>query len=501
MKNRIIGVIFFINLIILIGCAQKDENNGIFQTRTPESEGVSSKAILEFINAVERERKDDLNGIIIVRNGKKIAEGYWAPYNADSPHMLFSLSKSFTSSAIGIAQDEGLLSINDLVISFFPDDTPDSISVNLRAMRIRDLLRMNTGHDQDVTGRMRLSNQSWVQNFLSQPVEHKPGTRFVYNSAATYMLSAIIQKATGETLLQYLTPRLFDPLGITNPSWEVSPEGINTGGWGLKIRTKDIASFGQLYLQKGKWEGKKIISEKWVDEATSLQTSNGSNPDSDWDQGYGYQFWRCRHNVYRGDGAFGQYCIVMPQFDAVIAINSGTNDMQAILNLIWDHLLPAFKDKAIPADEVNYLSLKDKLSGLFISTVTGEETSPITDAVSRKTYSMEMNETGIESLSFTLAGEDKSITFTSKDESLKIPVGFGSVKKGEMLLPRYGKQPVASSGAWVSDNNYQVKMCYYETPFIVTFNFIFNDNDLIVNADMNVSMGNGRFLELKGKAN
>ena len=138
------------------------------------------------------------------------------------------------------------------------------------------------------------------------------------------MLSAIVQKATGKTVLDYLRPRLFEPLGIENPTWETSPQGISLGGYGLSIRTEDIARFGQLYLQKGKWQGKQLVPAAWVEAATARQTSNGSNPKSDWDQGYGYQFWRCRHGAYRGDGAFGQFCIVMPEQDAVVAITSGT---------------------------------------------------------------------------------------------------------------------------------------------------------------------------------
>ena len=499
MIKKLIGILFFTLSIILNGCVSPDKDGRSIGLINPESQGISSKAILEFLEAAERERRDDLHGIIILRHGQKIAEGYWAPYNAESPHMLFSLSKSFTSSAIGIAQDEGLLSIYDPVISYFPKEMPDSVSINLKAMRIKDLLRMTTGHDRDATGRMQSGGESWTSNFLSLEVEHLPGTHFVYNTAATYMLSAIVQKASGETLLQYLKPRLFDPLDIINPTWEVSPEGFNTGGYGLKVRTRDIVSFGQLYLQKGNWNGKQLISEAWIDEATSLQTSNGSNPDSDWNQGYGYQFWRCRHNLYRGDGAFGQYCIVMPQYDAVVAINSGTNDMQAIMDLVWDHILPAFKDEALPADEESYNALKEKLSGLSISTVEGENASSLAESVSNQPYVMKSNETGIVSIKFDLTSEDKSITFTSKDESLKIPVGYGSVKQGEMLIPRYGKQVVASSGAWISESNYRVKMCYYETPFIITFDFIFGDKILTMNADMNVSMANRRFLELTGE--
>ena len=160
------------------------------------------------------------------------------------------------------------------------------------------------------------------------------------------MLSAIVQKATGMTVLDYLRPRLFEPLGIEHPTWETSPQGISAGGFGLSIRTEDIARFGQLYLQKGNWQGKQLVPAAWVEAATARQTSNGSNPKSDWDQGYGYQFWRCRHGAYRGDGAFGQYCIVLPEQDAVIAITSGVKDMQAVLNLVWDKLLPAMKPVA-----------------------------------------------------------------------------------------------------------------------------------------------------------
>src|SRR5262249_17904140 len=157
----------------------------------------------------------------------------------------------------------------------------------------------------------------------------------------TYMLSAIVQKTAGLTVLDYLRPRLFEPLGIEDPTWGTSPQGVSLGGYGLSIRTEDIARFGQLYLQKGEWQGRQLLPTTRVQAATSRQVSNGSSPQSDWDQGYGYQFWRCRHGAFRGDGAFGQYCLVMPEQDAVLAITSGVKDMQAVLNLVWDKLLPA----------------------------------------------------------------------------------------------------------------------------------------------------------------
>src|SRR5208337_1845118 len=174
------------------------------------------------------------------------------------------------------------------------------------------------------------------------------------------------------TVLDYLRPRLFEPLGIEHPTWETSPQGISAGGFGLSIRTEDIARFGQLYLQRGKWQGKQLVPEAWVEAATARQTSNGSNPQSDWDQGYGYQFWRCRHGAYRGDGAFGQYCIVLPEKDAVIAITGGFKDMQGVMNLIWDELAPGLKPSPLAANEEASGKLEKKLKSLSLRVPEGK---------------------------------------------------------------------------------------------------------------------------------
>ncbi len=311
------------------------------QHGSPERHGIASSAILGFVEAVEQQIHD-LHSFMLLRHGSVLAEGWWSPYAPERPHMLFSLSKSFTSSAIGLAVMEGRLSVDDRVLSFFPDETPAQVSENLAAMTIHHLLSMSTGHAEDTTSYLfKAQGESWVKTFLALPVEYEPGTHFLYNTGATYMLSAIIQKVTGEKLLDYLTPRLLEPLGIEGAEWEESPQGINTGGFGLSVKTEDIAKFGQLYLQKGLWHGNRILSESWIATATSSQISNGDDANSDWAQGYCYQFWRCRHNAYRGDGAFGQFCVVMPEQDAVLAITSGLDDMQAVLNLVWEHLLPA----------------------------------------------------------------------------------------------------------------------------------------------------------------
>lgn len=494
-----VSTFLFIILPLLSGCITSEKNrqdDGDVHS-TPEAEGISSRAILDFVKALGEEQTGAIHSMMLRRHGKIVAEGWWAPYNAGSPHMLYSLSKSFTSTAIGMAQDEGLLSIDDPVISFFPDETPKEPSDNLRAMRIRDLLRMNSGHQTNTSGRMR-EGETWAAGFLALDVPYKPGTHFLYNTGATYMLSAIIQKVTGMTLLEYLQPRLFEPLGIAHPTWESDPEGINVGGWGLSITTGDISRFGQLYLQKGNWNGMQLVSGDWIEEATSLQTANGSDPESDWEQGYGYQFWRCRHHCYRGDGAFGQFCIVMPDQDAVLAITSGSSDMQAILNIVWDHLLPGMKDKKLPPDEKGLGLLSEKLKGLALSTVRGDEHSAMASAVTGKIYSIRPNNLGIKSISFNFESVPHVVTIGDEKGEHAFKVGYQTMETGSMAIGRLVSTKIAVSGAWTSPGQYQVKIIYYETPHQVTCTFGFEDDKLVWDTKMNVSLGPTEPEQLKG---
>jgi CubicO group peptidase (beta-lactamase class C family) len=338
-----------------LGQEARSQNDTLSLPRSaPEAQGVDSSKLLEFIDKASRE-VNSMHSFVLVRHGKVVAEAWWKPEAADKPHVLWSLSKSFTSTAVGLAVAEGKLSIDDPVLKFFPDEAPSEPTANLKAMRVRDLLTMSTGHQDEV----KLQTESnWVKAFLAHPVPHKPGTHFKYNTPATFMQSAIVQKVTGKTVLEYLQPRLFGPLGIAPPKWDTNPEGISLGGYGLFLRTEDIAKFGQLYLQKGLWQGKQLVPADWIQQATAKQVSNGSDPTKDWDQGYGFQFWRCRHNAFRGDGKDGQFCVVLPELDAVIAITANTSDMQAELNVVWDGLLASFSDKPLPENKEAVAKLK-----------------------------------------------------------------------------------------------------------------------------------------------
>ena len=380
---------------------------------------------------------------------------------------------------------------------FFPAEAPDNPSDHLKSMRIRDLLRMTTGHDKGTL--RRIYNQpDWVRAFLTLEVEHKPGTHFLYNTGATYMLSAIIQKITNTTMMTYLQPRLFEPLGIVNPSWESDPQGINVGGYGLSVTTEDISKLGQLYLQEGNWNGKQLVSKEWIREATSIQTSNGSNPDSDWEQGYGYQFWRCRYNLYRGDGAFGQFCIVMPEQDAVVAITSGTPDMASVMQLVWKQIMPALQEKPLPPDKESWKMLQEKLSMLSIRPVQGLKISPEAPNISGKMYVLDSNDLDINSISFDFQSSPITITINSGGQNQKFAVGSGSIENGSMSITQLASDKIATSGAWSDSDQYVVNLIYYETPHVMRYTFDFKEDKLVWSSEWNVYFGSRKLEQLRG---
>lgn len=471
---------------------------------TPERQGISSSDIMDFVDTADRQI-DTMNSFMLIRHGHVVAEGWWGPYDAATPHILYSLSKSFTSTAVGLAIAEGKMSLDDEVLKFFPDDAPAEPSANLKAMRVRDLLRMATGNQTEAP---RTDDVPWTRTFLAHPVPFKPGSHFLYNSPGTYMLSAIVQKVTGMTVLDYLKPRLFEPLGIENPRWVASPQGISAGAYGLSLRTEDIARFGQLYLQKGKWQGKQLVPWQWVEEATARQTSNGSSPNSDWDQGYGYQFWRSRHNTYRGDGAFGQYCMIIPEFDAVVVITSGVRDMQSVMNLVWNKLLPAMKQKSLPENAVERRQLEAKLAGLVVKLPPGQPTMPLASKVSGKWFSFPQNDRGIEAVSFDFNSSTPVLNVRTTGGEIRTPIGIGSWRKTpngfasglDKFLSVPDSPLVAAGGAWSANDVFNVKLVLYQTPFYSALTFKFAGEQLLFDAEHNVAFGPRNLPQLVGQA-
>ena len=445
---------------------------------------MSAAALDSFVAALDAS-KPEIQTVMLLRHGQVVLEEEWSPYRLTDPHLLFSVSKSFTSTGVGLAIDAGLLSLDDQVISFFDaDELPETISDNLAAMKIRHLLTMTTGHSQDTVEALS-RDRRMIKVFLGLDVEHEPGTVFVYNSGATYMWSAFVQRLTGEQLLDYLRPRLFEPLGATEASWQVSTEGVTVGGWGLSINTESLACFGQLVLQRGVWEGKQLVPAEWYEAATSKQVPNDSEENPDWKQGYGFQFWRGRHNTYRGDGAFGQFCLVFPSYDAVLIVTSATEDMQAILNTVWDHLLPALEGK-----EVTPVARPERLE-------LAPPSGPASTAGNGRTYPFANdNATGLTAVRLDPDGTG-TFTFAGLEPGATDPVDIVCAPGDWRALDTVGvlkeadpqvRQRVVSS-AYADGDKYVATIRFLETPFVLTLSCHAPTDQLTIDVTQNVSFG------------
>ena len=419
---------------------------------SPTDEGVAAKGIRAFLDAINGSRHD-LHSFMMLRHGRAIAQGWWNPYRPADNHGMYSMSKSFTSTAIGFAVAEGRLQVSDKVVSFFPDDLPARPDPRLADMTVSHLLTMSTGQDRSATG-ATIKSDNWVGNFLALPIPDAAGSVFSYNSAATYMLSAIVQRLTGERIVDYLRPRLFDPLGIEGPTWETCPRGIDTGGWGLSIRTDGLARFGQLYLQQGRWGGRQLLPASWITAATSKQIQQPINKKSnpDWIQGYGYQFWRCRHDGFRGDGAFGQFTIVLPGKDVVIAMTGESPSMQDELDLVWKHLLPAIDAETDRAED---RALRRQLAKLAVAEPEGALRSPLLDRISGRRFRAARNEYGLETVAFEPGADGLLFRFQDGVGEHVIRCGAREWQRSEAPAP-FGAPRLIAGGAPGSSANYHI---------------------------------------------
>ncbi|MFL6112421.1 MAG: serine hydrolase domain-containing protein [Catenulispora sp.] len=343
----------------------------------PSAQATDARGIIAFLDAIDAiDAIDGVAGIephslMLLRHGHVIAEGWWAPYTPDGIQHLYSLSKCFTSTAAGFACAEGLLDLDAPVISYFPELDAEITDPRSRSILIRHIASMSAGHSSEQWDRAMATDRAEpVRGFLLEPPEGIPGVTFAYSQSTTYTLAAIIQRVSGQTLTEFLRPRLFQPLGIEHAFWVQLPPGRDLGFAGLHTTTEAVARLGQLYLQCGAWEGRQLLAPEWVAKATRAQVDNGDpRSGSDWTQGYGFQFWMARHG-YRGDGAFGQFCVVLPEQDAVLALTAETEDMQAVLDAAWTHLLPAF-DSA--SSEQADAALTRRLTGLQVPFPAGKD--------------------------------------------------------------------------------------------------------------------------------
>jgi CubicO group peptidase (beta-lactamase class C family) len=463
---------------------------------TAEQQSVASQAISDFISAIEQQDLE-LHSMVLVRHGHIIADAWWSPYQEDDVHLLYSLSKSFTSSAIGLAVAEDLLSVTDKVVSFFPEKLPETVAEYTQAMQVQHLLSMASGHTEDTMAHLAES-ADWVRTFLSLAPDQAPGSVFCYNNGATFMLSAILHTLTGQSLLDYLQPRLLGPLGIEQARWQRNPEGIQLGFSGLHLRTVDIAKFGQLYLQRGQWQGQQLLSAEWVDLATQRHVDS-TNPDPairkpDWEQGYGYQFWRCRHNAYRGDGAFGQFCLVLPEQDAVLAITAGEEDMQAVLDVFWAQLLPAMQAGSLEPQPEAQEILTQQLSQLSYQPVAGARVTEQAAELDGQRYEFsEILAAGsgfprIRSLQLE-AHSDGWLLRVDAEKSHELPLGYASWAQSQTDFATPETYKLAASAAWTSNTTFLIVLRFLESPHSLTLKLTVKAGAVLLDMAWNVSFG------------
>jgi CubicO group peptidase (beta-lactamase class C family) len=438
---------------------------------TPADQRVDPAAILGLLDALDSHPGIEMHSLMLVRHGQVVAEGWWAPYTAGRPQLLYSLSKSFTSTAAAFAQAEGLLDLDDTVISHFAEFDADITDPRSRAVKLRHVAAMASGHTQEMLAEAVARDRNEpVRGFLLSPPDREPGTVFAYSQPCTYALASVIQRNAGMTLTQYLRPRLFDPLGIGPVGWHTFPPGREQGFSGLHARTEDVAKLGLLYLQRGRWQGTQLIPEAWVAEATSQQVANLDEANPDWAQGYGFQFWMSRHG-YRGDGAFGQFCVILPEHQTVVVTTAYTVNMQAILDAMWSHLLPGL-GRAVP--DADAAAAQDRLTGrlgqLALPPCPAEpapaDWAPwagapfaITDRGADGQVQPALTAVGV-----APGDAGWQLSLAEAGNALTVPVGAGAWTVSQPTDHRGDAIPVAASGGWLDGGTLRAEIIFLETP-------------------------------------
>ncbi len=441
---------------------------------SPEAAGVSSKGLNEYLDALKASGLE-IHSLVMLRGGEVVTKINFAPYDDRTPHMLFSLSKSFCSAAAGFAVAEGLLKWDDRVIDILPDKAPENPSERLKKITLESLLCMGSGlsKESDDDG----GSDDWAKFVLSCEVEYEPMTHFHYNSHGTYLVSCMVQRVTGMTVRDYLVPRLFDKLGIDKPAWDMCPMGVCSGGWGLHLSADSIARFGQCLLDHGMWQGEQVLPKGWVERATSKHISNGDDPNNDWNQGYGYQFWRTRFGRYRGDGAFGQLCVIDEKRNTVVAVTAGLNDIGKELQLMHDHLFPAIGGEMATIEQ--QAAYKARLESLAYPW-------PTDDRSARSRIGRYVKENGD---ALTIGRRDDVLTVAIELKEFgreKATYLFGRAMPVEQVQPVFapGASPLRYLGAfgW-HEGKQHLLLRTPDAPFMLRATFLYDDEGLTVESE------------------
>jgi len=404
---------------------------------------MDARSVVALLDRLD-ERSVECHSVMMVRHGRVVAEGWWAPYSPDRPQLLYSLTKSFTSIAVGFAVADGLLGLDDRVADVLDDHVPAQVSPRARALSVHHLLTMTTGHRADVLAEAwALEPADLVKGFLRVPAQDPVGTRHAYNNPTSFVLARMVERVTGRSVPDLLDERLFGPMGVEDAEWDRVASGATFGFHGLHLTTEAVAAFGELLLRHGRWRGRQLVAREWVELATrrhvqTVQTDDGWRT-ADWLQGYGYHFWMSRHG-YRADGAMGQYCLVIPEHDLVVAMTAAATDMRAPLDAVWDCLLPGVNRAGSPEDDQ---VLAGRMRRLCLPRVTGDS------GPGRAVTAVLDASGGVPALphgtSVVVDPADGGwrVSFDTGQTAFNIEVGQGTWRKSAPL-----GRPVVAAGAW-----------------------------------------------------
>lgn len=436
-----------------------------WRTSAPEEQGMDSEVLARALDFLQ-ERKEDFNvhSIVIIRNGHIVTDAYFYPFTEGSMHDLASVTKSFTSTLIGIAMDRGYIdSVHKPVLEFFPERAVANVGANKQAMTLEDLLTMRSGHEiinrpTEVTLFQMMGSPDWVQFALDLPMAEAPGTRFAYASTNVHLLSGIIGEVTGMSALDFAQEHLFGPLGISNVAWPSDPQG-NNNGWGdLHLTPHDMAKLGYLYLHEGVWDGEQVLSPTWVKAATRAPE------DADFDR-YGYLWWLKPKpsDVYYADGRGGQRILVMPNQDMVVATTGGGGrDQYGVLEtLLTSYIIPAAESATpLPANPDGEALLESKINQIALAQAEPQPVAPLPDTVQRvsgKRYVLDANPYGLRSLSLTFEAEDEALLSTVFMDGSQVDWVVGLDNVFRMTPGRFGLL-AGVKGWWETDNTFVVHL-------------------------------------------
>ncbi len=436
-----------------------------------------SKAALNHFVAQFTPNEDEFHTFALYQKDTCLVRIAVDPYKITDKREIYSLSKSFASTCIGILVTDGVISVEDRIVDLFADDCPEVVSENLAKMKLRHVLSMNSGHAECVMPKMSHAENP-VKAFLNEKVVYEPGTHFTYNTGATCLLGCLVTKLTGMSLLDFATERLFMPLGIDNIRWGATDSGISESGCGIHVTVDDIIKLGQLYYNGGVWNGKRILSEAWIKEATSPISDNSNNGTPDWQAGYGFQFWVNAREGFRGDGAFGQLLVVLPKHEMIVAIQTEVNDMQVELNRIYE-----LADHIFDADDCREIILPQ-----FSPISSTEKSAPIANRM----WKFDANPAGFTTVWLAYHAEDDAMHVNLSDgvDQFTIRAGNGSWIENRMIAKYFkpklvdimstvNKEECRFAASYAIENGVvHLYLRYLNCPHRIQMEFIPNGNGL-----------------------